>query len=1231
VEIALNEHAADRAHPAFSKLFIQTESLAERGALFANRRPRDEDDPQLWAMHMVAGSEAVESWGGENGDLTISPPHHPTTFFETDRARFIGRNRSVADPIALRQPLSGTVGAVLDPIFSLRRRVTIAPNQRVYLSFLTGAGDSREAMLHLVEKYSDAGAIERAMELAWVHAQLEMHHLRVRPDETQLFQQLAAGVLYPHLAFRAPAARLRENTRGQSGLWSYGISGDLPIISVVVDHERDLPAVRQALIAHSFWRLHGLKADLVILNQQAGGYHQELTDKLESVARPFEQYVGLNTNGGIFIRARETMPEEDLTLILAASHIVMIASRGRLAQQLSNLPGAPAHAPRLVIAQRPAEEPSAQLPFLELPYFNGLGGFTTDGGREYCVYLGPNNHTPAPWINVMANPAFGQMVSEAGNGFAWWGNSQANRLTDWSNDPVADPINDAIYIRDDDTGAFWTPTAGPIRERDAYRARHGQGYTVYEHNSHAIEQEVVTFVPLSSGREAGPESAGETEPPLFPSAPPPRFSFSPPLRLQRLRLRNASSRRRRLTLTGYHEWVLGTDREQTQLHVITSWDTQSQTLLAHNCYHPDYSTRVAFSTSSPAPENFTTDRTAFLGRNGRLSNPAVLRREHLTDRTGAGLDPCAATQLRVELAPGETTEITFLMGQCESIEDVRELVEKFREPAQVENALQETKRAWDEILGALEVSTPIDSINFLLNRWLLYQNLSCRVWGRSAFYQSGGAWGFRDQLQDVMALVYTMPEIVRAQILRAAAHQFEEGDVQHWWHEPSGAGVRTRITDDLLFLPYVTSHYIRVTGDVGVLDEEVHFLSAPPLEEGEDEKYFAPDVTDYKATIYEHCLRAIERGSTQGAHNLPLIGTGDWNDGLNRVGEHGKGESVWLAWFLIDVLRGFADIIAVRDKALAKKLRARATRYAKAVEENAWDGAWYRRAYYDDGTPLGSKESDEAKIDVLPQAWAAISGAGDEERTTQALASADEILVKPEDKMILLFTPPFDKTPKNPGYIKGYLPGVRENGGQYTHGALWLTLAHAQRGDGDKAVELLQLLNPVEHARNEAQASLYKTEPYVVAADVYSLKGQVGRGGWTWYTGSAGWMYRVWIEAVLGFQPRADKLFIRPAIPKDWKEYSLRYRHQTSTYEIKIENPDGKNGGVAEIKMDGKPLSKKENGERFIPLKDDGKTHHITVRLGEAGSTPASLPESKAIVKMPQKEDENGAASPQQS
>jgi cellobiose phosphorylase len=1133
----------------------------------------------------------------------------------------------------LETGLTETAGAVLDPVFSLQQRWSLAPGERLQLAAVTAAGASRAKVLSLIEKYRDFSAVQRAADMAWTHAQLEMHHLRIQPEEAQLYQQLSGGMIYPQAHYRARSAQLRQNNLGQQALWSMGISGDLPIIVATLTNERDIGTIRQVLMAHTFWSLHGLQTDLVILNRQSEGYAQTLTEQIQKLVMPHTQYTPLDKPGGIFIRSETQLDKEHLTLLLATAYVVVVSARGSLARQLATPPTPPPTGPRLVMTNRPKEEPSPALPFMELPYFNGLGGFTPDG-KEFAIYLGPGAHTPAPWINVMANPRFGQMVSETGHGYVWHGNSQSNRLTDWSNDPTMDPINDLIYIRDDQTGAFWSPTPGPIRENDASRARHGQGYTIWEHNSHAIEQELLSFVPLHiepgkstfttdasirhsrehtrveggnpdastslSMTDESNNTSNESDESTFVSLSEVEGDESTfteeslPIRIQRLRLKNVSSHTRQLTITSYHEWILGENNETTALHISTQWDNKEKILLAENSYHAEFGQMKAFSSSYPPAKNFGADRTLFVGRNQSLRSPAAMKRRELIDRCGAGLDSCAALQCNITLEPGEEQTVFFFMGQTTELDEIRSLVRRFRDPAEVEKVFAQTKASWDMMLGTLQVETPILSTNFLLNRWLLYQNLSCRFWGRSAFYQSGGAFGFRDQLQDVMALVYMRPDLARRQLLRASCHQFEEGDVQHWWHEASGAGVRTRISDDLLWLPYVAMHYMDITGDHEVLQEEEHFLHADPLPDDEHEKYFSPDISEEKATLYEHCCRAIDKGATSGANGLPLIGTGDWNDGLNSVGEGGKGESVWLGWFLVDILRRFANICeAQNDKARAKRYRQRATRYVKAIEKNGWDGEWYRRAYYDDGTPIGSAQNEEDKIDVLPQAWSVISGAGDPERAEQALQSAVEHLVKRDDKMVLLFTPPFDKSEKNPGYIKGYLPGVRENGGQYTHGALWLALAFAMQGNGGKAVDILQLLNPVEHAKDADGLEKYKVEPYVVAADVYALKGQEGRGGWTWYTGSAGWMYRVWIEGVLGFQPRADKLFINPNIPSDWKEYKINWRYKSTFYQVHILNPDGKENGVAKIRVDDE-IQKTD----FVALVDDGKTHQVEVVLG---------------------------------
>ena len=909
--------------------------------------------------------------------------------------------------------------------------------------------------------------------------------------------------------------------------------------------------------------MRGLKVDLVIINEESTGYEHPLFEQLQRMIHSHAQHPEIGKPGGVYLLNSDQIPEKNQLLILSVAHVALIAARGSLRQQVVSPTELTTYPPRLVVDKKIAEEPSPPLPFLELAHFNGLGGFSPDG-REYVIYLGPGAQTPAPWINVIANPQFGTLVSEAGLGSTWYGNSQTNRLTPWNNDPLLNPISDAIYIRDEETGTFWTATPEPVRELDAYRIRHGQGYSRFEHNSHGIEQDLQIFVPV--------DDAGGL-----------------PLRIQRLQLRNSSSRRRTLSLFAYSEWVLGADRESTEMHVITEWDPESQALFAFNRYHPDFCSDIAFACSVPLPASFTANRTEFIGRNRQNSNPAALKRKHLAGLTGTAADPCSAMQVLVELDPGEQKEVVFVVGYAKDAEEARQLILQCRQKDWVGLAWNETLNWWENLLGAVQIELPDSSVNFLCNRWLLYQTLSCRYWGRSAFYQSGGAYGFRDQLQDVLALLYSAPQMAREHILRAAARQFEEGDVQHWWHVPSGEGVRTRISDDLLWLPFVTAHYVRVTADVSILEEAVPFLKGEILKENQEEAYFLPEISKESATLLEHCRRAIYRGITEGPHGLPLIGTGDWNDGMNRVGVHGKGESVWLAWFLIHVMHDFAELLTIGGQAAsAEGYRAQAKRLAEVVEAKAWDGNWYLRAFFDDGTPLGSQNNEEDKIDSLPQSWAIISGAGDEARRTQALNSAREHLVCPTEGYIMLLTPPFDKTRHDPGYIKGYPPGVRENGGQYTHGSLWMPMAYARRGEGETAVDLLRLMQPLHHTATAEQLERYKVEPYVSVADIYALPGHIGRGGWTWYTGSSAWMYRIWLEEVIGFTLRGDRLSFKPALPPSWEKVKLSYRYQTSLYEIAIENPDHLSQGAHQIHLDGHLV---EGGE--IALINDGNTHHV--------------------------------------
>jgi cyclic beta-1,2-glucan synthetase len=1153
LELALAPHRTDRAHPAFNKLFIETEWLPACEALIARRRLRAPDDQSIWTAHlMVSESSSVIN----------------STEFETDRAQFLGRGRTPENPEAITRSLTNSIGAVLDPIFSLRRRVTIVPNERFQFALVTVAAGSREAIVALAERYAEFHTCARAFETAWTHSQLEMRRLHIRPADVQTFQQLATLIIFPQAQLRPPPARLGRRTEGHGALWRQGISGDLPIVVVMIGHLRDIEVVREILTAHTFWNLRGLKVDLVLVSEEMASYEEPLTGQLRRLTEAQAHLTGVDQPGGVYLRSATKISKEELIALQAAARLVLVAARGTLRQQLAATTPVTVK-PRLLLPGRQfREEPSAPLAFMELKYFNGLGGFTEDG-KEFVIYLGPGRQAPLPWINIMANPKFGAFVSESGAEFVWGRNSQNDRLTPWFNDPISDPPGTAVYIRDDEIGVVWSPTPQPIREKDAYRARHGQGYTTFEHNSHAIEQRLLTFVPLN---DAG----------------------GLPVRLQRLRLRNNSSRRRKLTVTSYATLVLGSDPEETGMHLVTKWDLQSQSLFARNSYNPEFCECITFATSTPMPASFTADRAVFIGRNRSLRDPAAMEHERLTGDVGAGLDPCAALQVIVEIEPGDTAEMTFLLGQADDEEKARGLVTRFRDPANVEAAFQETRNWWDRLLSTIEVETPELSTNFLLNRWLLYQTLSCRVWGRSALYQSSGAYGFRDQLQDVMALVDAAPHLARDHILRAAARQFVEGDVQHWWHPDSGAGVRTRISDDLLWLPFVTAHYVRTTGDAAILDQMVPFLQAKPLESQQTESLSIPVISATEGSLLEHCRRAIARAATAGPHGLPLIGGGDWNDGLNRVGLGGKGESVWLAWFEICVLRDFAELLTLRElHQEAQACRTRAAQLAKTIDAQAWDGAWYRRGYFDDGTPFGSKESTEARIDSIPQTWAAISGTGNPGHVDVALRSLGENLVREADDLILLFTPPFDKTTADVGYIKGYPPGVRENGGQYTHAAVWVAMAFARQGDGDKAVRLLRMLNPVEHARDEKDCERYKVEPYVMAGDVYSLAGHVGRGGWTWYTGAAAWIYRVWLEEVLGFQRRGDTLKINPVIPKDWPGFRLQYRYQNTIYRIAVENPVHCSSGVILVEVDGITVA-----DKIVTLRDDGLRHEVRVVLG---------------------------------
>jgi cyclic beta-1,2-glucan synthetase len=1155
-EIALASQAADAAHPAFQNLFVQTEFVPDIGALLATRRPRSRDEQPIWAAHVAAVEE--ESSG--------------VIQYETDRARFLGRGRSVRSPVSVidGRPLSNTVGAVLDPIFSLRCRVRLAPGATAHAIFSTVVADSREHVLDLADKYREAATFERATTLAWTQAQVQLHHLGIEADQAALFQRLANRIIYSDPALRPPAGLLARNERGAPGLWAHGISGDLPIVMVRIDEAEDLDIVRQLLRAHEYWRLKLLDVDLVILNEHGATYAQDLHDSLEALVRTSQSILvqdGHPSHGGVYILRGDQLSSDDRTLLQSAARVVLLSRRGTLADQVIRLERPESTAPRGVSSASRQASSEAAVPRPTLEFFNGLGGFA-DGGREYVIILGPGQTTPAPWLNVIANPSFGFQVSESGSGYTWSGNSRENQLTPWSNDPVSDPASEAIYVRDDDSGEIWGPTALPVRcDESTYIVHHGAGYSRFEHLHDGIQLDLVQFVPLDES-----------------------------LKISVLTVENRSGRSRRLSVTAYAEWALGTSRGASAPRIVTALEPETQALLARNPWNTDFAGRVAFLDLGGRQTAWTADRTEFLGRNSGPDQPAGLARGYqLQGASGAGMDPCAAMQTSFELPDGARTQVRVLLGEADEATAAADLIRRGR-AADQQAILRSVASFWADIQGTVQVRTPDRSMDIMLNRWLIYQTLACRLWARTAFYQAGGAYGFRDQLQDVIALVTSRRELAREHLLRAAAHQFTEGDVQHWWHPPSDRGVRTRISDDLLWLPYAVERYLAVTDDTAVLDEAVPYIEGPPLQPDQADAYFQPERSAEAASLFEHCAAALDRSLGLGAHGLPLIGSGDWNDGMNLVGRNGKGESVWLGWFLHTVLAGFAPIAESRgERPRAERWRAHMKALRRALERHGWDGDWYRRAFFDDGTPLGSAVNAECRIDSIAQSWSVLSGAASPTHAEQAMAAVDEYLVRRGDGLVLLFTPPFDHSDVDPGYVKGYLPGIRENGGQYTHGAIWSVLAFAALGDGDKAGELFSILNPINHASTRAGVYRYRVEPYVMAADVYTEPPHVGRGGWTWYTGSAGWMYQAGVEWILGFRLRGTRLLLDPCMPRAWPGYEINFRYHSATYQIVVENPQGVSRGVASTELDGRALA---SGDALIPLSDDGGTHRVRVILG---------------------------------
>jgi len=1147
-EVVLSQQVQDLAHPAFQKLFIETQIYPELNCIIAKRRPRSELDKTYWISNRVL----LE--GKSIGDVQ----------FDTDRMKIIGRGHSLKDPNALMKgiPLSNSSGSVLDPVMSIRIQIKIEPGETFRASFVTALSHKIESLYSLIEKYSNSYAVDGAFRLTLTKSQLEHRYLNLTETEVTQFQNMLS-----HIVFKSPTKSrfkdiIQKNKRGQSSLWRYGISGDFPVILLVLQKTDQMKVLCEALKAHEYWNSMDMKIDLVILNEEEFSYDMPLSGIVREMVLLNQSNPTFNKPGGIFILNKNTIETEDIYLLHAVARIILMGNQGSMIDQIDLLAQEDhMQLPAKTMAIQ-SEKPVISIPKrTDLLFYNGLGGFSATG-NEYIMQLDRGQHTPAPWINVIANPGFGFIVSEAGSGFTWFENSHEYKLTPWSNDAVIDPPGEVIYLRDNDTGQHWTVTPLPIRQEEIYTISHGFGYTSFEHSSYEIEQTLIQFVPASD-----------------------------PVKINLLTLVNKSSQEKHLTLSYFVRPILGVNDQETSMFIQTKL-SESDILMMKNPYHAVFSETITFMDSSIRERTVTGDRNEFFGF-GDERCPDGLFKEELSGKLGIGFDPCGVIQVKLTLLPEECKEIVFLFGTALNMDQIHELSSKYRKADHAKQALSKVQEIWQDQLNTLQVVTPVKSIDILINGWLPYQVIACRLWARSGFYQSGGAFGFRDQLQDCISMAHICPEIARAQILHHAGRQFEEGDVQHWWHEPQGVGIRTRCSDDMLWLPYATAEYIRITGDTSILHEKISFLMDAQLKESELDRFSSPPSTEKTFSLFDHCIRAIEYSFRWGEHGLPLIGSGDWNDGMSNVGHKGKGESVWLAWFIISILKMFIPICnALGEESKSIYYSSICTALLKAIENNAWDGNWYLRAFFDDGTPLGSIQNKECKIDSIVQTWAVLCGEGNQRRAKIAMSSLEDYLISREEGIIKLIAPPFNESDLEPGYIKGYLPGVRENGGQYTHAAAWVIIAFAKLGDGDKAWELFELINPINHTENLRECAHYKLEPYVMTADVYSGYPNKGRGGWSWYTGSAGWIYRAGLEYILGFQKNGDSIIMDPCIPKEWKEYVINYQYRSSSYRILVKNPEGINKGSISISIDGS----NQEGNR-IPLVNDGNHHCVVVTM----------------------------------
>ncbi len=1149
-EPVLSTKEQEYAHPSFNNLFLKFDFDHDNNILEVKRRKRGNEEVDMF----------LETRFSTDAEVIVDNE------FEISSEKIQTRgNLGIPTGIEKSTPFSNSAGLSTNPIVALKKTIKINSKEKISLNLILSINEDRQTAIKNLKEYDNSETVRRVFEISKARADAENRYLRITAKEIILYQKILGLIIFnnPVKQIELLGKELRRYDKKE--LWKYGISGDLPIILVKIKDINDIYIIEQVLKMYEFFRAKNIKVDIVFLDEEKYSYENLIRSEIQSKISDYHLDFMKNISGGLFILSKSEINLDDVDLLEFICNLVVDSKKSDLEHLIDDIEeeyllNAPVIEPLIFENNSLYEDDIIKEDIFEnkeeIKYFNEYGAFSSDG-KEYYITQNNEKRIPTVWCNVLANDKFGTVVTENMGGYTWYKNSRLNRITSWNNNAFLDIPSEIIYMQDMQNGRTWSLGLNPMPDNKNYDVIYGFGYARYIHTSEDIKQDLEVFVPNEDSIKIGI-----------------------------LRLNNMSLLKKKIRMIYYAKPVLGEDEFNTNSYIKVSFEKNSNVVNAQNLYENDFKS-IMFLSSSEKIKSYTGDKDYFLGKGG-LSNPDGMKKFKLNQNSGIGKNSCIAIEIEVEIESAETKEIIFMLGAEDSITDVKNTVYKYSKIQNCIEELEKVKKKWKDTLEKLQVYTPVESTNIILNGWTLYQTLSSRLIGRTGYYQSGGAFGFRDQLQDTLALKYIDTEKMKQQILKHSKHQFIEGDVEHWWHEETNRGIRTKFSDDLVWLVYLVEQYIEVTGDKSILKEETNYVIGDILHESQDEKYDLFVESEEKETIYMHCIRALDKALQFGEHGLPKIGTGDWNDGLNKVGNKGKGESIWLGFFLYLVLRKF---IPLCGETKAKEYTQVADNLQRNLNTHGWDGRWFKRAYTDDGEVLGSLENEECRIDSIAQSWSVISGAGDNDKKYISIYSLENHLIDTENGIIKLLDPPFENGKLEPGYIKAYLPGVRENGGQYTHAATWAIIAEAMLGFGDKATELYRMINPIEHSRTKDSAKKYKVEPYSMPADIYGAGNLVGRGGWTWYTGSSSWYYVTGIEYILGLKIKEGIMYFEPCISREWKEYEIKYKYGESIYNIKVFNPNGKNTGVSKVSIND------EITENKIRLDPTGKIYNIEVEM----------------------------------